>query len=340
MTIGDRGLRIWELKEFVSRKLYLYGSLFCRSFFRVFLFVLLAIPIYPAMLWSQDDTIDSGPGLTASLDRDSALVGSMVVLTLKYRLPHGAGFASEPEIKGLEELTEVDREIGPDQIKITLLVDRLGLWKTWPISLAYLDKDENPRTLNTEPVSLTVLSNLGEKPEEARLRPIQGIFPTRSLWLKYIPWAAGLLVLLVIVSTLLWWYRRRRGKTSIKAMDPPHIRAEKEIEELEGAGLFEKGDVKAYYFRFSEILRQYLESLRGFPAAEFTTEEIATCIVKEQDRRLIPLLRQADLVKFADTVPTAARKEEAVNAAFSFIRETSPATDKDHMPDGSKGVLR
>jgi hypothetical protein len=262
------------------------------------------------------------------------------VLTLKYRLPDRAGFASEPEIKGLEELAEVDREIGPDQIKITLLVDRLGLWKTGPISLAYLDKDENPRTLNTEPVSLTVLSNLGEKPEEARLRPIQGIFPTRPLWLKYIPWAAGLLVLLLIVSTLLWWYRRRRGKNSIKAMDPPHIRAKKEIEELEGAGLFEKGHVKAYYFRFSEILRQYLESLRGFPAAEFTTEEITTYIVKEQDRSLIPLLRLADLVKFADTVPTAARKEEAVNAAFSYIRETSPATDKDHIPDGSKGALQ
>jgi hypothetical protein len=303
-------------------------------------FLIILILIFPAISWAKEDVRFSGPGLTASLDRDSALVGSMVVLTLKYRLPDRAGFASEPEIKGLEELAEVDREIGPDQIKITLLVDRLGLWKTGPISLAYLDKDENPRTLNTEPVSLTVLSNLGEKPEEARLRPIQGIFPTRPLWLKYIPWAAGLLVLLLIVSTLLWWYRRRRGKNSIKAMDPPHIRAKKEIEELEGAGLFEKGHVKAYYFRFSEILRQYLESLRGFPAAEFTTEEITTYIVKEQDRSLIPLLRQADLVKFADTVPTAARKEEAVNAAFSYIRETSPATDKDHIPDGSKGALQ
>jgi hypothetical protein len=39
-------------------------------------------------------------------------------------------------------------------------------------------------------------------------------------------------------------------------------------------------------------------------------------------------------------VPTAARKEEAVNAAFSYIRETSPATDKDHIPDGSKGALQ
>ena len=304
---------------------------------KLYLLIILIL-ICPAISWAKDDVRFSGPGLTASLDRNSAQVGSMVVLTLKYRLPKRAGFASEPEIKGLEEFTEVYREIGPDKITITLLVDHLGSWKTGPISLAYLDKDENPRTLNTEPVSLTVLSNLGEKPEEARLRPIQGIFPTKPMWLRYLPWAAGLLVLLLIVAALLWWYNRRCGKNSIRAVDPPHIRAKKEIEELEGAGLFEKGHVKAYYFRFSEILRQYLESLRGFPAAEFTTEEIATYIVKEQDRSLIPLLRQADLVKFADTVPTAARKEDAVNAAFFYIRETSPATDKDHITDGSKGA--
>lgn len=304
---------------------------------KLYLLIILIL-ICDAISWAKDDVRFSGPGLSASLDRDSAVVGSMVVLTLTYRLPERAGFASEPEIKGLEELTEVDREIGPDKIKITLLVDRLGLWKTGPISLAYLDKDESPRTLNAEPVSLTVLSNLGEKPEEARLRPIQGIFPTRPLWLEYLPWAAGLLVLLLVVSALLWWYKRRRGRNSITAVDPPHIRAKKEIEELEGEGLFEKGQVKAYFFRFSEILRRYLESLRGFPAAEFTTEEIATHIIKEQDRSLIPLLRQADLVKFADTVPTAARKEEAVNAAFSYIRETSPADNTNQVPDGSKGA--
>ncbi len=303
-------------------------------------FLIILILIYPAISWAKEDVRFSGPGLTASLDRDSAVVGSMVVLTLTYRLPHRAGFASEPEIKGLEELTEVDREIGPDKIEITLLVDRLGSWKTGPISLAYLDKNENPRTLHAEPVSLTVLSNLGEKPEEARLRPIQGIFPTKPLWLKYIPWAAGLLILLLIALTFLYWYKRRREKNSIMAADPPHIKAKKEIEELEGEGLFEKGHVKAYYFRFSEILRQYLESLRGFPAAEFTTEEIANHIVKEQDRSLIPLLRQADLVKFADTVPTAARKEEAINAAFFYIRETSPANDMNRIADGSKGARR
>ena len=192
MTILDCGLRIWELKEFVARKLRRGDGLFYRPFFSILLIVLLAIPLCPNILWPQDDIRDTGPTLTASLDRDSARVGSKVILTLSYRLPEGAGFSDIPEIKGLEDLTPMDREIGPDEIRIPLLVDHLGSWKTGPISVSYLDKDGKTQVLTTDPVSLTVLSNLGEKPEEAELRPIQGIIPTTHLWWKYLPWVAGI----------------------------------------------------------------------------------------------------------------------------------------------------
>jgi hypothetical protein len=280
------------------------------------------------------------PGLTASLDRDSARVGSKVILTLSYRLPEGAGFSDIPEIKGLEALTPMDREIGPDAIRITLLVDQLGSWKTGPISVSYLDKDGKTQALTTDPVSLTVLSNLGEKPEEAELRPIQGIIPTTPLWWKYSPWIAGIAGLLLIVLGLLWWYHRRHRKAlSAMAQDPAHVWAKKAIEDLEAQGLFEKGQAKAFYFRFSEIVRRYLEAIRGFPAAEFTTEEITLCLNSEQDRKLLPLLRQADLVKFADTIPIQARKEEAVNTALSYIHETSPGPETGDSSVGQQRTL-
>ena len=333
MTIAGFGSRIWELKETASGKLCQYKSLFCGSFFRVVFFTLLVVPVWPVMLWSQEDTIDSGPGLTASLDRESATVGSQVILTLSYRLPEGAGFSDIPEIKGLEKLTPMDREIGPDKIRITLLVDQLGSWKTGPMSLNYLDKDGKNQVLKSDPVSLTVLSNLGEKPEEAQLKPIQGIIPITPLWWKYVPWIAGMAGMILIVLGLLWWYRRRQHKTSsAMAQDPAHIWAKREIENLEAQGLFEKGQAKAFYFRFSEIVRRYLEAIRGFPAAEFTTEEITSCLKKEKDRKLLPLLRQADLVKFADTIPTPARKEEAVSTALSYIHETSPGPEEVDSP--------
>ena len=49
--------------------------------------------------------------------------------------------------------------------------------------------------------------------------------------------------------------------------DPPHVRAEKEIDNLIASGLFETGDVKAFYFIFSETIRRYMESIRRFPGS-------------------------------------------------------------------------
>ena len=276
----------------------------------------------------------SEPTLSASFDRDSARLGSTVVLTLRYHLPEGARLSARPEIKGLEDLTVVAVRIEPEQINIVLLVDKLGAFKTGPLVLPYRDGEGNAKSLKADALKIKTLSNLGDKPEEARLRPIQGIIPTTSPLLKYWPWLAGLSGL-VLGILLFWWYRvRRTRKLSAEIMEPPHVMATKGIEELEALGLFERGQVKEFYFGFSEVLRRYLEAIRGFPAAEFTTQEIALAVHEEADRRLLPLLRRADLVKFADQVPTSARKDEDVKWAFSYIQETSPATESGQVSRG------
>jgi hypothetical protein len=277
-----------------------------------------------------------GPELSASLDRDSGRVGAVVVLTLDYKLPEGAKLAGPPGLKGLEDITIVDRQIGPKQIRIKALVDKLGTWKTGPVSIYYLGKDGKRHALTTKPVSLTVLSNLGEKPEEARLKPIQGIIPVKSLWLKYLPWLAVFIAIMFIGGAIFFWHKRRRlKKRSIDLYVAPHLRARNAMDELEAQSLFEKGYVKEFYFRLSGILRHYLEELRGFPAAESTTEEIALRLCEEEDRRLLPLLRQADLVKFADTIPTQAKKEEEVETVLSYIRETGPSEPADGTMGGT-----
>ncbi len=261
-------------------------------------------------------------------------MGSTVILTFDYGLPEEGQLPEEPVLAGLEGLTVVDREVGPGQIKVRFLVDRLHSWKTGPLGLSYLDKEGKLRTLKAEPVSIAVLSNLEEKPEEAQIRPIQGIIPTEALWRKFLPWSAGILGFLLVLAGIVWWKRRRRIQALYaEVLDPPHIRAIRDLEGLLSQGLFEGGQVKGFYFRFSEILRQYLGEIRGFPAVDFTTEEIALRINNEQDRLLLPLLREADLVKFADSVPTPARKEEEMKTAFAYIDRTAPVDEAGHSTD-------
>ena len=81
-----------------------------------------------------------------------------------------------------------------------------------------------------------------------------------------------------------------------------------------------------------------MESIRHFPAAEMTTEEIVRHVANtSQDQEILPLLRQADLVKFADTIPTPDRKVSDIEAARTYIRQTCPiqtdALDARHHPE-------
>ena len=280
------------------------------------------------------------PSLSSHINHTSATIGGIVEITLQYTLPEGAKPLSPPEIKGFEELTVLKILEEKDRIIVRLLVDRLGSWKTGEISMSYKDNNGELGIVKADPVSLTVLSNLGEKPEEAQLKPIQDIIPASPLWIKYVIWALILIVIAgIIVFTLRWFRRSREGGLYKKTDDPPHILARKELEKLEGLNLFESGKVKQYYFRFSEIIREYLENLRQFPAAEYTTEEIALTIKEETDRKLIPILREADLAKFSDFIPSLAKKEAQVKEIFSYVSETGVIFESREKGTGSGGVI-
>jgi hypothetical protein len=270
-----------------------------------------------------------GGSLTASFEPARVPVGGLAHLTLGFLLPEGGRLTDPPEIGGLEGLTVIRLEEGPGTIRLSLLADRLDRWETEAITVAYLDEAGEKQALETGAAALDVLSNLGEKPEEAELRPLRDILPTVPAWLKFLPWAAGLLALLLVAGAVTWWIRRKGARwLAVGEEDPPHVVARRALDRLEARGLFEEGKVKEYYFALSEIMRRYLESVRSFPAAEYTTEEIARHMRLEEDLKLLGLLREADLVKFADDLPTAARKGEGVRSAFAYIIATSPSEEK------------
>ena len=299
---------------------------FCAHFaFRILffmVFILVFVPWIPVVVYSTN--LNSGT-LSVSLDQTSVPVGGVVWLSLDYNLPEGGRLPEKLDVNGLDGLSILKQSLSPGQIRIQLLVDQVGPWQSEPISLTYLDASGQPQLLTAQPVSIQTVSNLSQKAEEAQLRPIRDIIPVKSIWQSYLLWSAAIVALVLIGLGLFWWYKKRRKPAGpAEYIEPPDVRARRELLGLEKKQYFEKGRVKKYYFFYSEILRRYLEAIRNFPAAEYTTEEIARRISAESDRKLIPLLQQADLVKFADTVPTAARKEEDIKAALAYIRKTGP----------------
>lgn len=290
--------------------------------------VRIAVAVLTAALAPGAAAVAAPGGLTAAFDRTAARVGESVVLTLGFQLPEGGSLPDPPLLGGVEGLTILGRETAPDRIVLKVLVDRLETLESGPLAVVWLDKDKKQQALRAPGVSLRVTSNLGDKPAEAQLRPLLDIVPVRPPWLRYLPWGLGVLGLLLAAAALRWWLKRRRRHRETAALrEPPDLWATREIQRLEAQRSFEKGRVKEFYFRLSEILRRYLEAIRGFPAAESTVEEIARYVQDEPDRQLLTLLRQADLVKFADAAPTAAQKDDEVQAALAYVRATAPAPE-------------
>jgi len=275
--------------------------------------------------WQVRATAPTVPSLTVNADKTAAGVGDVVWVNLTFALPEGARLADAPVVEGIEGHAVVDRQVREGEIKIGLLVDRVQSFQIGPLALVYRDQDGSEQRLTADPVTIEVQSNLGEQPEQAVLRPIQDIVPTASFWPRYLIWAAAALILAGLGIGAWYWYRRRSSPViEARFSEPPNIRAERDIDRLVAGGLFETGDVKGFYFELSGILRRYMEAIRGYPAAEMTTEEIARRVAAEAgDQAILPLLRQADLVKFADALPPPTRKDQDVLEARSYIRSTS-----------------
>jgi hypothetical protein len=91
-----------------------------------------------------------------------------------------------------------------------------------------------------------------------------------------------------------------------------------------------RGLIQPFYFRLSDIVRQYIERRFSIMAAEQTTEEFLRearrnpSLNQDQQRSLGEFLRGADMVKFAKYQPDAADCEAALGSARQFVRETAP----------------
>ncbi len=305
---------------------------------RRFFFWVLLLWVCPTGVWGS---FEPKPEMTASLVPNQTSVGGVITLTLKFQLPKGAHVAPKPDVKGLDGFQVLEQRLTLDvprekadarnnpsmpvsgQISVRLMVNRLSSGDVGPISLNYATADGKPASVEAVPVPLTVLSNLGDAPEAARLKPIYGIIPTGSTLMKYRFWIVGGIAFLLLAAACEWWIRKRRGKEAAVAdVTPPDKVAIRRLKALDEARLFEKGRIKDFYFGFSEILRRYLEAIRGFPAAEYTLEEIARAIRKKEDQPLLTLLRRADMVKFADLNATPAVKSHDMESAFAYIRST------------------
>ncbi len=106
---------------------------------------------------------------------------------------------------------------------------------------------------------------------------------------EILPWV----LLAAVVAALIWgvvilfrrFKRSKKEPEEIINPDPAHVIAFRELEKLKAEQLWQKGEVKPYYSRLTEIVRQYLENRYTVYSLEMTTSETLEALVKTGFRK-------------------------------------------------------
>jgi hypothetical protein len=149
---------------------------------------------------------------------------------------------------------------------------------------------------------------------------------------EVLPW----LLLAVLAGLLTWailrYIRNHKKSETAKEIfipsDPAHIIAFRELESLKSEELWQKGEIKKYYTRLTEILRQYLENRFKVYSLELTTAETLDALIKTGFKKnasyndLKSVLTGADLVKFAKYNPVASENDSHFQTSWNFVMTT------------------
>jgi len=194
------------------------------------------------------------------------------------------------------------------------------------------EKGSDKHEIETAKIVIKVTSLFPDKMEGMRLHDIKSpvaLPRSYALWI-----GSGIIgAVLAIFGLITFGILRKRRQAEMayaKQMIPPHELAFKELEQLLSERLIEKGKIKLYYQRISDILRRYIESRFGINAPEQTTEEFLEGLDTQHnfpDKYNVLLknfLIYCDLVKFAEHQPANEDIANTLESCKEFISETEP----------------
>ena len=266
------------------------------------------------------------PRLTAEVDTAEVRLGDPVTLHLRVERPASSrSLFPKPEQLGS---WVVRSRSGPapsqglagvevDEVRYELAAYALDAGPIPSLEVLVVAASDTAR-LTTSPIAMEILS--ARDPEEGDA--LRAIKPPMTIPGGIPLWLAGALAALaaVLVAWLLSRFLRRPEKPVPASRPPPRapVDYEREFTRIAESGLLQRGAVKLYYTRLSDVMRRFLEDRLSVDSLDRTTSEIAADLrgapapPDEGTREgIIGFLMAADLVKFARAEPPFPEAEAA-----------------------------
>lgn len=209
-----------------------------------------------------------------------------------------------------------------------------GDLKVLPVEITYSYKndkgEEVNETIKTAPLEIKVKN---VSPDSALdIKDIKGPVDIPVGW-RYLVLVVGAPLaglILLAAGCYLWRKRKKAVKQILQAPPrPPHETAMEKLKQIEELDLIAKGRFKEYYDLVTDTLREYIGARYTIDAMELTTYELSknlTDIIKnlELKNKIVSLLEEGDLVKFAKFEPDNQKAASAIKTAKEIIEATMP----------------
>lgn len=264
---------------------------------------------------------------------DSVTVGQPFLVSIRVQAPAGSlvEFPDTPDSSFAVQALDPARVA--DSADSTLIdrtaLYRIAAWDTGPQTVTFpavrVNTGDAVRDLAVDDVAILVLSVLPTDSAEHIPRPARDLFDFPGPW--WLPWLLALLVA-GLIGLLLWWLWRRRRRGTPGSQVDPYEEAETAFDRVEAMRLLELGERSRHVALMTEVLRDYLAARDPATPVSLTTRELMSALHGSDlvpVDRLEVLLRESDLVKFANHAPEPERAREMGESARAVVRYVEAA---------------
>jgi len=287
----------------------------------LFILILLTLWICESAL-AENAPTQSGVSAQINVEPKQGYIGDIITVTILIRhdsilTPDMPRVESFPGFKVVDSGSNTPESFAgqlESEFWIRLQAEKIGKLTipSIPVSLYLSDgpkeNDPNPAIVMTPQFTVDIQSIIQAQDEPAT--EIKDIKPLVEIERNWWPWVIVGFALIALLIALYFLWKKWRSTLPTPVSPPnkqllPHELAMRQLDALRAKGLLEAGKFQEYYFGLSEIFRRYLVFRYGFPALDWTTEEITSNLhnVKELNsqlkEQLLVILRNTDQVKFA-----------------------------------------
>jgi hypothetical protein len=267
------------------------------------------------------------------IEPDTVRVGDPFLVQIGIRAPLGAkiAFPAAPDSTGAVQ--------GLDPVRVETRPDSGGVVQWGYYRVAAWDIGEQSISLGDVVVTLggrtRRISVSGRKVFVASVLPADSAQrapkPPRPLYEFAAPlwWLWAALAAFALLLLLFWWWWRSRKRTRPAAVPDPFARAEREFARIERLALVDAGERGRYVALVIEVLRDYLAARYPSAPLSLTSTELHGALRNERavpNDRMLRVLNEADLIKFARRAVTTERAREMGREARAIVAHEHAAS--------------